>query len=79
MKAYITIDITHKINGCLEQGGWIGRKVLIRRKSIGMPNNASLTDITDDHGTTWRDIAYDYARSTDWRGDRVLVKGCIIN
>ncbi len=74
----ILLDITHKVNGMLETGGYCDRRVMVRRESIGMPAHARLDDVINEHGTTWRELAYDYARQTGWRGDKVIRRGVIV-
>jgi len=74
----IVLDITHEQYGMLEQGGWSDRRVLIYYASIGMPRDAKLDDVINEYGTTWHDMAWEYARETNWAGDKVLRKGHII-
>ena len=70
------VDITNEVHGMLEQGGWCGRKVLVRYESLIPILQAKSTDWT----FRWpsRQEILDYIRASDWCGDRVLRKGCVI-
>ena len=37
----------------------------IKRAKIGMPEDADPSDVINDHGTTWQDVANEYARNKE--------------
>ena len=79
-KSGVVVTLTHRVHGCLEQGGYCGRQVLVRYSSIGMPPSAGLNTVINPHGTTWAELATDYAQNHDPRccGDKVLRRGEVV-
>lgn len=53
-------------------GYYLGRQVLVFRRSINMPESARLSDPAPGTASTWLELAMEYVISTRYKGDRVL-------
>lgn len=76
-KTGYVVNVTHTIHGMLEQGGFCGRKVLVRFSSMDFKPE-DLDAKRNDYGTTNREYLIHYVRETGWTGDRMLRKGEIV-